>query len=358
MGNPKVLVVGSAEKSGGGVSSVIKLMKKMPIWNKYSCYWLGTQIQAGTWTKLWYVVKSYFIAFFIVWRYDIVHFHTVPNVSMKIQLPIYLLARMWRKKIIIHLHCGNQLLWDKYINFRLAHWCMNHADKIILLSNKFKDYLDEYWKDVKTSRIVIYNACEGVYALPYDQHEKYILMAGSIDWNKSCDTLVWAFSMIHEEFPEWKVILLGSGPEENKIKEIVQKCNISGKILMPGYLYGEEVRGYFQKAGIYCMCSNVEGFPMVVLEAWSYGVPVITTPVGGLPDVIDEGKNCLTFYDYKNIDMLKSQLERMICDSTLRNEMSCYSRKFVEIHFSMKAINEEWDKLYSSLYFKNCICLN
>ena len=94
----KVLIVGSAEKSNGGVSSVIKLMKKMPVWNLYSCYWLGTQIHGKYLKKIWYAIRANIMALFIIWKYDIVHFHTTPDkLGLLIQLPILLFAKLGNK---------------------------------------------------------------------------------------------------------------------------------------------------------------------------------------------------------------------------------------------------------------------
>ena len=91
MSSKRVLVVGSAEKSRGGVAAVIRTMKKMPVWQEYHCYWLGTQIQRNYAWKLWYAVKANIIALFIIWRYDIVHFHSVPDrIDLVIKLPIFL----------------------------------------------------------------------------------------------------------------------------------------------------------------------------------------------------------------------------------------------------------------------------
>ena len=82
-------MVGSAEQSGGGVASVLRLMKTMPFWKKYQCGWLGTQIQRGYSVKLWYALKAYFKALFTIWQYDIVHFHTVPDkICLIIQMPV------------------------------------------------------------------------------------------------------------------------------------------------------------------------------------------------------------------------------------------------------------------------------
>ena len=94
----RVLMVGSAEQSGGGVASVLRLMKTMPFWEKYHCGWLGTQIQRGYGVKLWFALKAYFKALFTIWQYHIVHFHTVPDkICLIIQMPVLLLAKKWQK---------------------------------------------------------------------------------------------------------------------------------------------------------------------------------------------------------------------------------------------------------------------
>lgn len=116
---PKVMMVGTSESSGGGISSVIRLIKKMPVWEKYSCYWLGTQIQRGLLWKLWYAVKAAIVAPLIMWRYDIVHFHMVPGITLLIQLPELLVAKLYGKKVIMEVHVGNQLVPyanDKFFN--------------------------------------------------------------------------------------------------------------------------------------------------------------------------------------------------------------------------------------------------
>lgn len=346
--NKKVLIVGSAERSGGGVASVIKLMKKMSVWEKYHCYWLGTQIQRNYAWKLWYALKAYFIALFIIWRYDIVHFHTVPNISMKIQLPIFLLALLARKKIILHLHVGNQLEREAELKFKLFHWCMKKSDMIVLLAHCFKDLLEKNYAEIKTPSIVIYNPCENADTISYDKHEKTILFAGAFTNNKAADVLIDAFSMIQDKYPEWRLQILGSGPNESLYRKKIEEYELSPFVDMPGYIKGEKKKAYFQKAGIYVMCSYLEGFPMVVLEAWSYGVPVVTTPVGGLPDVLIEGSNSLVF-DYGNAEELAQKLDTLMCNDILRGDMSKFSINYVLHHFSKNVVNNQLDMLYKSL---------
>ena len=343
----KVLIVGSAEQSGGGVATVIRLMKKMPFWKKYRCYWLGTQIQAGKLTKLRYAVTAYLKALMIIWRYDIVHFHTVPNVSMAIQLPVFLLALLARKKIILHLHVCNQLEMEEYTSYRLAHWTMRKADMIVLLANKAKNLLDTHWEDVKTRRCVIYNACQDVESLPYNEHEKTILYAGRFTENKCGWLLIKAFNLVKDTYPDWKLQLLGDGPQKTTYTRLIEECNLNERVEMPGFVYGEELAAYYRKAGIYGMTSHYEGVPMVVIDAWAYGVPVVSTPVGGLPEMIEEDKNCCV-YDFDDYEGLAKKLDHLMGNYRLREEMSRFCTDYAK-RFSMENINNALDNLYNSI---------
>lgn len=74
----------------------------------------------------------------------------------------------------------------------------------------------------------------------------------------------------------------------------------------------------FQESSIFCLPSYAEGFPMAVLDAWAYGLPVITTPVGGIPDVAQDGKNMMLFMP-GDTNTLAAKMDMMIRDVSLRN---------------------------------------
>jgi len=345
----KVLVVGSAENSGGGVTTVIKLIKSMPVWKEYQCHWIGTQIQAGKIEKLLCAFKAYVEALFVIWRYDIIHFHAVPDVSVWVQFPVFLLALIGRKKIIMHLHVGNQLGMDMCTKYRLAHWCMQKADLLVLLAHRFEPLLDEYWSEVKTKRVVLYNAIDTSHVKEESvKKSNTILFAGAFNYNKSGEVLIKAFARISDKHPDWTLQLLGSGPKENEYKELIKEYDIENQVEMPGYIVGKAKDDYFEHAGIYVMCSKYEGFPMVVLESWANGCPVITTPVGGLPDVLEDGKNAFVF-DFDNVDQLAEKLDSLMADEQLRISMGANGKMLVMEQFSKSAINNQLDKIYKSL---------
>lgn len=339
----KVLVVGSAEQSRGGVAAVIRLMKQMPVWQEYHCYWLGTQIQRNYLWKLWYAVKANIIALFIVWRYDIVHFHTVPDrQSLIIQLPIFLLARMGRKHILMHIHMGNQL--KKHTDNGLFKWCLRRADLIILLAKKWQELFQEQYADVKTPTTVLYNPCEIVPEVPFEEKEHIIIMAALFNDNKAPDLLLKAWQQIGSSYPDWRILMLGNG-EEERFRKMAEEMGISDSVTFTGYLEGEEKEEVFRKASICCMCSYEEGFPMVVLEAWAHGICVVTTPVGGLPEVLEDDRNALVF-DFGDWQQLASHLDRLISAPEQRKSLANYSRRFVTNHFSPMQFNTKLVEIY------------
>lgn len=339
----KVLVVGSARQSAGGVASVIKLMEKMPTWEKYSCRWIGTQIQRSYMWKLWYAVRSWFVALFVIWKYDIVHFHTVPDrICLIIQMPIFLLALLGRKRIIMHIHMGNQL--RNHTDNSLFLWCLRKSDLIILLAKKWERLFKEEYSGIKTKTAVLYNACEAVPPVDFSEKTKTIIMAAYFNDNKAPDLLFKAWQILKMKYPEWEVVMLGNG-EVERFMRMSDDMSLYDVVTFTGYVTGKEKEDYFRKASIYCMCSYEEGFPMVVLESWAYGICVVTTPVGGLPDVIEDGRNCLTF-DFGDWLALAERLEYLILNEEKRQEMARYSREFVMERFSLQSIDKELQRIY------------
>ena len=346
MANKRVLVVGSAEQSSGGVASVIRLMKKMPVWQEYNCYWLGTQIQRNYAWKLWYALKANFLALFIVWRYDIVHFHTVPDkICLVIQMPVFLLALIGRKRIIMHIHMGNQL--RNHTRNKMFKWCLRRADLIILLAKKWQALFKDEFADIKTPTTVLYNACEMVPEVPLEEKEKSIIMAAYFNDNKAPDLLLKAWKKLKDHYPDWHVYMLGNG-EVERFGKMAEDMGLADSVTFTGYVVGKLRDDYFRKASIYCMCSYEEGFPMVVLEAWAYGICVVTTPVGGLPDVLEDGRNALIF-DFGNWETLANRISDLIDNANKREEIIKYSRTFAERTFSPRIINQSIEQLYQGL---------
>lgn len=338
-------MIGSSKDSGGGISSAIRLITKMPLWKENSYHWLGTQIQRGPIVKMYYALRAAFIAPLIMHKYDIVHFHMVPGTTLITQLPELLTAKIFRRKVIMEVHIGNQLI--PYSKSRFFKWWLRQADQVLLLANKWKKLYVESYRDVGTPSDVLYNACEMIPAASRERKSNVILFAGSMDDNKAPDILLRAWGLLKNMYPDWKILFLGSG-DIDKYQQLAKVIGLEDCVEFTGYIVGDRKKKIFEEASIYCMCSYVEGFPMVVLEAWTHSIAVITTPVGGLPDAIEEGENCLTF-PFGDSDSLADRLKLLIDDVSLRNKISAAGYRYAQEHFSLEKVSQKLDSIYSRL---------
>lgn len=339
----RVLILATSRKTRGGITSVLKEHEQSRYWKKFQCRWLETHRDGNILVKTGYFIKSFFIYIFILPAYDLVHIHTSepPSALRKIFFALY--AKLWRRKIIVHFHSFS-LQTTIYSRFRPLYKILIHcADKIVVLSQiTKKQFCESIVSPDKT--VVIYNPCiREFYSQTYTRQQT-ILFAGVINGRKGYKDLLRAFSLVADKYPDWKLVLAGSG-ETEIARQLAQELNIADRVVFPGWISGEAKDRYFKEASIFCLPSYAEGFPMAVLDAWSYELPVVTTPVGGLPDVLVDGENALIFNpgDYKK---LAEELEQLIASPALRKQIACKSHYLADTKFNMDTISDEIERLY------------
>lgn len=345
----KVLVIATSRKTRGGITSVIKAHETGEQWKKFHCKWIETHRDSNKITKLYYAIKG-FISFLILLPfYDIIHFHVSFKGSLTRKYYLNKIARFFKKKTIIHFHPpGPSVLFDK-ANYNKYNNLFNNANLVIVLSESWATLIkNEFGENINTK--VLYNPCPIVNNIKTDDDKssnRYILFAGTLIERKGYECLIKAFSNIAKSFPDWKLILAGNG-EINKAKAIINNNNVSQQIILTGWLDKKEIYKLFQNASIYCLASSGEGFPMVILEAWAFGVPVVTTLAGGLPDIIINGTNALTF-NYNNVEQLQRQLSKLMQDKDLRIKLSKEGVRLSKEVFNIEVINNELGNIYKNI---------
>ena len=279
---------------------------------------------------------------FIVPCYDIIHFHTVPGRSITMQMPVFLYSLLWRKKTIIHIHVGNQLLGHK--DDSMFKYVLNNATKVVVLANVLKDLMKEHYN---IDAEVLYNPIEEHPPRDKSKIEKKVFFAAYLTQNKGYDTLLRAFKEVVVKHPVWELVLAGSGETENA-KKLINELGIENNVEQHLWLNKEQMSEFYQKVSIYCIASKQEGFPMAFLEAASYGVPIVTTPVGGIVDVIEDEKNCMIF-GFDNHVELADKINKLIENSEIYNTISKNLILLTIEKFSLDAINKELYNIYNNL---------
>ena len=340
----KVLVVATSRKTRGGITSVIKAHESGSQWQDFNCEWIESHIDGSIFQKLKYFAAGFFTFVRKLHSADIVHIHMA---AVERKMPFVFMARIMRKRIIIHLHFPDSAtIYDRDKTPRYR-WCLLRADKVVVLSKSWEELIRKEWKIMNTQ--VIYNPCPVVIPPPdYDSSVKtpYILYAGNLSARKGFADLLKAFARVANDMPNWKLLFAGNGDVDGG-RRLAKEYNIENKVEFLGWISGDEKDYIFRHASVYCLPSYAEGFPMGVLDAWAYHLPVITTPVGGLKEVLQHGQDALIF-DPGDVDAL-SRCLMDITDERMRIQLSCRARTLSSGLFNVATINHQLAELYASL---------
>ena len=342
--SPKVLVVATSGKTRGGITSVIHALKTCDVWKAYHCRWIETHIDRSAGKKLWRFFISLIQFTFLIPFYDLVHIYLATPPSTYRKYPFFRLAKLLRKKVIVHLHIGNQIeaVWDNlYVKF------FTRADVVLVLSHVTERVVKKLLNGKAANVKVLYNPTVSAPGTAKVSRQPYILFAGTLDRNKGFRDLIRSFAKIANDHPAWKIVFAGNG-EIDEGKQLAKELGVDAQTVFLGWVGGEAKDKLFKEASVFCLPSYAEGFPMAVLDAWAYGLPVITTPAGGLPDVLDDGKNALVFQPGDTAHLSRC-LERLISDDELRGAISGESLKLSQTVFNIDHINKQLADIYKEL---------
>jgi len=170
------------------------------------------------------------------------------------------------------------------------------ADAIIVLAEEFKQELINlgiYSHKIFVSSTMV----ESVKYYPGDKEfsEPFtVLFCASMKKEKGPFTVLNAVPHVLTKFPETKFLFIGSGKDLEELKEKTKEMGLANNVHFTGYVSEKEKQEYFKKSHIFVFPTEYgEGFPTVILEAMASGIPLITTPVAGLKDVLEDGKQGL-----------------------------------------------------------------
>lgn len=342
---PKVLVVATSRKTRGGITSVVKAHETGEQWKKYHCRWIETHRDGNSLRKLWYLATALIEFLCLVPFYDIVHIHVGLRTSVERKILFAQVAHLFNKKIIIHFHPATEKhLFDKSFSCYIKK-LFDFSNKLLVLSPKWIEWINEAFPNNNYNMEVVYNPCPIVKRSSVK--ENYILYAGILSDRKGYNRLIEAFAKIASKYPDWKIIFAGNGDIE-KAKTLSVDFKVEKQTVFLGWVSGDVKEGIFQHAAIYCLPSWGEGFPMGVIDAMAYGIPVIATPVGGLEMVLHNGTDSIIYETY-DLDMLAQKLEELITSETYRRNIVEEADKLVYSDFNIVRICNQIGEIYENM---------
>lgn len=172
----------------------------------------------------------------------------------------------------------------------LRRLCYRLADSVVAQTETAAAWLDSH---CATKSKVIPNALRELpINTPWHVRDKLILAVGRLGREKGYDCLIRAFARVVNDFPEWRLAILGDGPERSVLEEMIRTYGLERVVTMPGRVGDPET--WMRRAAIFAMTSRFEGFPNALLEAMGMGAAVISTDCRSGPnELVTHGVNGL-----------------------------------------------------------------
>lgn len=172
----------------------------------------------------------------------------------------------------------------------------------------------------------------------FKNKEKTIFSIGRLVPWKGFDVLIEVFSDLVKDFPNLKLFIVGSGPEEKKLKSRAADYGLEKSVIFTGSLSHQELLKRLSLADIFVLNTAYEGLSHQILEAMALRVPVVTTNVGGNPEVIKGDSGVLVNFNDK--DALKEKISELLENPSLASKFSNNGFAIAEQFFSKeKMIN-------------------
>ncbi len=355
------LVLGPSREAVSGVATHVNVLFDSPLQGRYelSHFAVGSEgRRESAPARLWRLAASPFaLAWAIVRRdADLVHLNTSLNAKAYWRDLAYLLvARACGARVLVQKHGGSvgQLSRGNALLARFIGATLNLADAVAVLS---RADLAELGRFVAEAKLVL--APNGIDCGPFRRYNRpladpqaplRLLYLGRLGAGKGLAESLEAMAALRAAGERVELRVVGSGPEAARLRLRAAELGLDGTVSFPGPAFGEEKARLLSIADVLLLPSHSEGLPYALLEAMAAGVVPVATPVGGIPDVMEEGVHGL-FVPVGDASAIAATVARLSRERALLARMSAACRARVASAYSAERLAADFSTLYARLF--------
>jgi glycosyltransferase involved in cell wall biosynthesis len=350
----KIVFIAPSMNVKGGISTMLKMYLKTDLPHRYDLEFVPTHEDGTKFHKVVVMLVGIAKFFYVLLTQsiDIVHIHCGDIPSPYRKYIFFKISCLFKLKVILHWHGGNFLeqinqapcFWQKRLRI-----LFERSDIVICLSQNWSDALGELFP--KSNRIIVFN---GIFPPTLCKKEKNdfgnptrIVFLGLISQRKGIFDLIIVFERLVREGYDIR-LSIGGNVQETKFKERISSPLLKGRIQYLGWIGEDQKDRLLASSDLFVLPSYGEAMPMSVLEAMAYGLAVISTQVGSLHELVEDGVTGFLVTP-GDLEGLYNRVKTLIDQRDLRNKMGQNGRRKVEISFDIrlnyKAISDIYDRL-------------
>lgn len=319
----RLLMVGVGPKCIGGMWSVAKSYMDSPKLNEVAdITYIPTATMGSIVWRLAYMGIGYLR---ILWqllfhRPELVHIHMAEKGSVYRKGIVVKWAKAFGCKVIIHMHAGPFMHWYDTTSEKQQKWIstmLNQADKVLMLGKYWEASMEAILPKGKME--VLYNGVQIPEERLYNPEAKNIVYFGVINRDKGVPELLQAMKMLDDRLDKAYQLFLYGKDLEGNLEEQIDRLQLKDRVLYKGWINPEQRDMALRNATLSVLPSHFEGLSMSVIEAMSYGVPVVTTNISTMPELLGTD---IPLVEVDNARMLAEEIEKYCLNEQLRETCS------------------------------------
>jgi len=367
----RVMMIGPGEGLPGGILSLIQNIVPV-LRHEVNLFYFPTVLrqravyQTGRVSRqnVCLVLSQYNRYIWALYRFrpQIVHVHTSQGVAWLKDTFYVLVAKLCRRRVIVHVHAANyDQLYGKRTPLEQAYTrrILGIADMVIAVSQRWQEWLGHI---VSVSKIATLRNCvdTGIFSSSCMRGEPKALFLGSVGPRKGAWDLLQAMSRIARQGIYLTLWLAGDEETDGALeraRNAVNSLGLQDTCEVLGPVYGDDKLSLLRRASLFVLPSYHEGLPMALVEALAAGLPVVATPVGGIPELVKDGENGF-LVPPGDVETLADRLAILATNDDLRQRMGQQSRDIAERELDVKPYVARLVTLYKSLVDNSAHCVS
>jgi glycosyltransferase involved in cell wall biosynthesis len=345
-------MIGTSPQTMGGISSVVNAYRAGGLFERIPVSYISSHADGGAVTKLTMaaVAVCRFVGWLVFRPAFILHVHVSSRASFWRKM-IFIWPALWTKKIVIfHLH-GSEFMQFYLeecgpLKQRLVRAVKNRCSRNIVLSESRRQNVARITPNQNVTVLMNPALQPSAAASNQPRRGEVLLFLGRLGRRKGIYVLLQALVSVRLKFPDVRLICGGDG-ELEEVRAEIAKLGLEQHVDLLGWVKGEAKDELLAISTLYVLPSFDEGVPMSILEAMASGIPIVSTPVGGIPEVVGNGREGV-LVPPGDVPGLSAAISRLLGDPGLRSRMGQNCLERFRRDFSIETVLDKLEQIYSS----------
>jgi len=255
-------------------------------------------------------------------------------------------------------HARIEYGWAKKFSWKLTVGFYNRCDLVLSPTQSLADAL--FKKGLKKPVAIIPNSIDTNLFRPVENLEtqkqlknkfnipgQSIVYMGRVSYEKSIDQVIKSLPLMLHKIPQLKLMIIGDGPEKEKLEKLAKKLGVLNSVIFTGFLYGEKLVEALRANDIFITASCSENMPLSVLEAMATGLPIVAVKEKGLAEIVKDNENGFFAKTDDPQDIAEKTL-MLLADDNLLKKFSENSRNLA-LEYSQEKVTAKLEEAYKKV---------